>query len=153
MAADRAVTTPSSVGADAATTPPEATVPSPSTAADTTPGCWALPVLRWVLRLQRRALLGWGVAMAAVSAIYVSFWPAMGDTGEMQALVDSMPEALVTAMGYDAIGIPAGYLESTVYACSPRSCCWCSRWRLGSPARRREEEAGSSSSRPPPRRA
>ncbi len=76
----------------------------------------ALPVLRWVLRVHRRALLGWGLALAAVTALYVSFWPAMGDTAEMQALVDSMPEAVVTALGYDAIGSPAGYLESTVYA-------------------------------------
>jgi ABC-2 type transport system permease protein len=79
------------------------------------PSPGAFPVLRWVLRVQRRALIGWGVALGLVTALYVSFWPAMGDTQEMQALVDSMPEALVTAMGYDAIGSPAGYLESTVY--------------------------------------
>lgn len=74
-----------------------------------------LPVLRWVLRQQRRALVGWALAMAGVSAIYVSFYPLMGDTGELQALIDGMPEALVVAMGYDAIGTPAGYLESTIY--------------------------------------
>ena len=76
----------------------------------------AVPVLRWVVRTHLRTWLGWGVVLAAVSALYISFWPAMGDNQEMQALVDGMPEALVTAMGYDAIGSPAGYLESTVYA-------------------------------------
>ncbi|MFO7961079.1 MAG: ABC transporter permease subunit [Nitriliruptoraceae bacterium] len=80
------------------------------------PTAVSLPVLRWVLRVQRRALIGWGVALGLVTALYVSFWPAMGETQEMQALIDSMPEALVTAMGYDAISSPAGYLESTVYA-------------------------------------
>lgn len=76
----------------------------------------AAPVLRWTVRTHLRTWLGWGVVLAAVSALYISFWPAMGDNQEMQALVDGMPEALVTAMGYDAIGSPTGYLESTVYA-------------------------------------
>jgi ABC-2 type transport system permease protein len=75
-----------------------------------------LPVLAAVLRERRRSLVGWAVALAAVCGIYVSFWPAMGEGAEMQALIDSMPEGLVTAMGYDGIGTPAGYLESTVFA-------------------------------------
>ena len=90
--------------------------PAPTATSPVPPTVAAAPVLRWALRLQLRGLLGWGVALGAVTALYVSFWPAMGETAEMQALVDSMPEALVTAMGYDAIGTPAGYLESTVYA-------------------------------------
>lgn len=120
MAADRTLTdqsttSPSSSAADAEASGPDrsrrtsrAHVPMPTAV--------SLPVLRWVLRVQRRALIGWGVALGLVTALYVSFWPAMGETQEMQALIDSMPEALVTAMGYDAISSPAGYLESTVYA-------------------------------------
>lgn len=73
-----------------------------------------LPVTTGVLRDQRRSLAVWSLALAAVSAMYIAFWPAM-DTGDIQALVDSMPEGLRTAMGYDAIGTPAGYLTSTVY--------------------------------------
>ena len=142
MAADRTVTGSSTAGPDATTPSVSATSPSSTSSSSpraggdapassppggaqgiagarppvSLPSAGAFPVLRWVLRLQRRALLGWGIALAAVTAMYVSFWPAMGETAEMQALVDSMPEALVTAMGYDAIGSPAGYLESTVYA-------------------------------------
>jgi ABC-2 type transport system permease protein len=56
----------------------------------------------------------WTVAVAAVSAIYASFYTVM-DTGELESLVEGMPEGLVTALGYDAIGSPAGYLESTVF--------------------------------------
>ena len=74
-----------------------------------------ITVLRWVLRQHRRALIGWTVAVAVVCGIYVSFWPAMGDAGELDALIEGMPEGLVAAMGYDAIGTPAGYLESTVF--------------------------------------
>jgi ABC-2 type transport system permease protein len=73
-----------------------------------------LPVTTGVLRDQRRSLVVWSLALAAVSAMYIAFWPAM-DTGDIQALVDSLPEGLRTAMGYDAIGTPAGYLTSTVY--------------------------------------
>lgn len=69
-----------------------------------------------ILRDMRRSLVFWSLALAAVCAIYVGFWPAMGDGAEMQALVENMPEALVQALGYDAIGTPEGYLESTVFA-------------------------------------
>ncbi len=87
----------------------------PSAATGTAGVASGLPVLRWVLRQQRRALLGWSLALAAVSAIYVSFYPLMGDSGELEALIEGLPEAMVIAMGYDAIGSAAGYLESTVY--------------------------------------
>lgn len=93
-----------------------ASSPAPSADAATAAGvATGLPVLRWVLRQQRRALLGWALSMAAVCAIYVSFYPLMGDSGELEALIAGLPEGLVVAMGYDAIGTAAGYLESTVY--------------------------------------
>jgi ABC-2 type transport system permease protein len=93
-------------------------------AADTTtrPGTEAparatsgLPVTSWVLRQQRRAMIGWSLALAAVSAIYVAFYPAMGGE-EMAELIETMPPSLVQALGYEGIGTPAGYLESTVYS-------------------------------------
>ena len=74
-----------------------------------------LPVTRGVLRGQRRALIGWGIAMVVVPVMYTSFYPSMGGGEEMQALLDQMPEGLITALGYDAIGSAAGYVQSTVY--------------------------------------
>lgn len=74
-----------------------------------------MPITRGVLQAQRRSLVLWGLAVAAVAAIYVSFYPVMGDGAEMQALIDNMPEGLVTALGYDQIGTAGGYLSSTVY--------------------------------------
>lgn len=74
-----------------------------------------LPITRGVLHTQRRSLVLWSLAVAAVAAIYVSVYPAMGDGAEMQAMIDNMPEGLVTALGYDQIGSPGGYLSSTVY--------------------------------------
>lgn len=75
----------------------------------------ALPVTAGVLRDQRRGLLLWGIAVAAVSAMYVGFWPSMGEGAEIEAFVENMPEGLVQALGYDQIATPAGYLRSTVY--------------------------------------
>jgi ABC-2 type transport system permease protein len=71
-------------------------------------------VFAWALRQNRRALVLWSVAIAAVSAMYASFFPMM-DGPEMESLVEGMPEGLVAALGYDRLGTAAGYLESTVY--------------------------------------
>ncbi len=71
-------------------------------------------VLGWVLRQQRRSLLLWALAVAAVSAIYASFYDVM-DMGDLEAIVSGMPDGLVAALGYDQIGTAAGYLESTIY--------------------------------------
>lgn len=73
------------------------------------------PVLAGVMTDQRRSLTLWGVALAAVSAIYISFYPAMGGGEELQSMIASMPEGMVTALGYDQIGTAGGYISSTVY--------------------------------------
>lgn len=70
--------------------------------------------VRWQLSRQRRALIGWAVALAAVAGIYIPFYPAMGGP-ELQSLVDALPRDLVSALGYDRIGTPEGYLTSTVF--------------------------------------
>jgi ABC-2 type transport system permease protein len=67
------------------------------------------------LRDQRRGLALWALALAAVTSIYVSFYPAMGDASDIQAFVANLPEGIVQAMGYDDMASPAGYLRSTVY--------------------------------------
>jgi ABC-2 type transport system permease protein len=73
-----------------------------------------LPVLTGVLREQRRSLVFWSIALAAVSAMYIAFYPSIGGSG-MEEMIASMPEELVVAMGYDRIGSAAGYMTSTVY--------------------------------------
>jgi ABC-2 type transport system permease protein len=70
--------------------------------------------IRWQLARRRRSMLGWSVALAAVAGIYVPFYPAMGGS-ELQAIVDTLPPDLISAMGYDRIGTPEGYLTSTVF--------------------------------------
>jgi len=70
--------------------------------------------IRWQLARSRRALAGWALALAAVAGIYIPFYPAMGGA-ELQALIDGLPRELVSALGYDRIGSPEGYLTSTVF--------------------------------------
>lgn len=70
--------------------------------------------VRWQLARHRRGLIGWAIALGAVAGIYIPFYPAMGG-GDLQALVDTLPADLVSALGYDRIGTPEGYLTSTVF--------------------------------------
>ncbi|GGI07674.1 ABC transporter permease subunit [Egicoccus halophilus] len=87
----------------------------PRTGADATDTAPPLAVLRGVLRDRRRSLLLWSVALAAITAVYVSFYPAMGEGADLDVFVENLPEGLVSALGYDQIGTSGGYLGSTVF--------------------------------------
>jgi len=69
----------------------------------------------WVLRQERRSIAVWGATTAAVSGFYAVFWGFFADLDDLTALIDSLPEGLAVAMGYDEIGTAVGYLESAVY--------------------------------------
>lgn len=73
-----------------------------------------LPVLTGIVRDQRRTLTLWSLALAAVSAMYIAFYPSIGESA-MDEMIASMPEDLVVALGYERIGSAAGYITSTVY--------------------------------------
>lgn len=75
----------------------------------------AMPVLAGVLREQRRSLIVWSIALFAISAFYISFYPSIGSTTAMQEMIDSMPSGVVEALGYDQITSAAGYIGATVY--------------------------------------
>jgi ABC-2 type transport system permease protein len=73
-----------------------------------------LPVFADVVQRHARSLVLWGCALAAISAMYLSFYPSMGGDA-MDSLVADLPENLVTALGYDMIGTAGGWVTSTVY--------------------------------------
>ena len=73
-------------------------------------------VLRGVLHDRRRSLVLWSIAIVAITGVYVSFYPAMGDGADLAGLVEGMPEGLVSALGYEDLGSVAGYLHGTVFA-------------------------------------
>jgi ABC-2 type transport system permease protein len=72
------------------------------------------PVTGWVMAGRRRSLILWGIAMAAVAALYTAMYPAMGGA-EMARMTEELPEGMVKAFGYEEIGTAAGYIGSTVY--------------------------------------
>jgi ABC-2 type transport system permease protein len=74
----------------------------------------SLPILRQLLHNRRRALAIWAFAISAVSAMYAGMYPMMEDI-DMQAMIDSLPPAMVEALGYDELGSAAGYIGSAVY--------------------------------------
>lgn len=96
----------------AARTPAPAPAPAGQDAARADGTRW--PVTRWVLREQRRSLVLWAVSLAAITAMYLAFYPSMA-TDEMEAVMQGLPEALMSVMGWDRIATGSGYLESTIY--------------------------------------
>lgn len=73
-----------------------------------------VPVTKEIMRVSRRALLLWALALAGVAGLYVGVYPAIGGM-DLQSLVEGLPEGMVEALGYDQIGTAAGYISSTVY--------------------------------------
>lgn len=71
--------------------------------------------VRWQVARTWRGLVGWAVALAAISAVYVAFYPAIG-ADQLQSMVDVLPPELAQALGYDRLGSAAGYVTSTVFA-------------------------------------
>ncbi|MGI9595279.1 MAG: ABC transporter permease [Acidimicrobiales bacterium] len=72
------------------------------------------PIYSSVVGRQGRSLLAWGLALAAISAMYLGFYPSMGGDA-MDDLVADLPDEMVTALGYDTIGTAGGWVTSTVY--------------------------------------
>ncbi len=73
-----------------------------------------VPIFVAAVTGRSRSLLAWGLALAAISAMYISFYPSMGG-GAMDDLVADLPEEMVTALGYDTIGTAGGWVTGTVY--------------------------------------
>ena len=62
----------------------------------------------------RRSLLAWTLAVAAVAAMYASFWPTV-NTPDMQKAMASYPQGMLEALNYDDLATAAGYVGSSVY--------------------------------------
>lgn len=76
-------------------------------------------LVRRTLRHDRRAVLGWCIAVAAAIAVYVPWYPLLSEDADMREFlkdfVDATPEGLVAAMGWTDLTTGAGYLNATVY--------------------------------------
>jgi ABC-2 type transport system permease protein len=62
----------------------------------------------------RHSLFGWTLAVAAVAAMYASFWPTVNNP-DMQKAMASYPEGVLEAFNYNDLASAAGYVGSSVY--------------------------------------
>lgn len=71
-----------------------------------------LPVVRRTLRESWRGLIGWSTGIIATLALYLPLYPSLAGP-DLQTLVDSLPDALIQALGYDQIATGAGYTQAS----------------------------------------
>jgi ABC-2 type transport system permease protein len=63
---------------------------------------------------ERRGILVWAIGIVAVGCFYAAFFPAI-NTPDVAAMMDAMAPELMEALGFTAVGTPAGYLGSTTF--------------------------------------
>lgn len=74
-----------------------------------------LPLYRRSLGESWRSLIGWSLGFLAALLLYVPLFSSIGGNPDMQALLDSLPPAMISALGYGAIATGAGYVSATFY--------------------------------------
>ena len=74
-------------------------------------------VLLKTLRDQRRTFLWWSAGLSAVNALIIILYPSVEDVSELDAIMESMPEALARLFMGDVVNLtsPEGYLNSQLF--------------------------------------
>jgi ABC-2 type transport system permease protein len=68
------------------------------------------------LRDQRRALVGWGIGLASLAAMYAAFYPSIkASAADLAGYMERLPEAFRNVVGGD-FTTPAGYLRSETFS-------------------------------------
>ncbi|HZD37756.1 MAG TPA: ABC transporter permease subunit [Actinomycetes bacterium] len=62
----------------------------------------------------RRSLLGWGIGFGLVTLLYAAYYPTLRSS-DVNALLDSYPQALKEAFNLTDFSSAAGYLNSSVF--------------------------------------
>jgi ABC-2 type transport system permease protein len=69
------------------------------------------------LRDQKRALVGWGVGIATMSAMYVAFYPTIHrSAATFDKYFASLPDSVKQIIGSNGFTSPAGYLRSEIFS-------------------------------------
>ena len=71
-----------------------------------------LAVTRRGLSESWRGVLGWSAAIVGMLVVYLPLYPSLAGP-DLQALIDSLPEALIQTLGYDQIATGAGYTQAS----------------------------------------
>ena len=67
-------------------------------------------------RDQRRGVIGWGIAVAAVVLMYSSFFPSIEESAaDLQAYLDNLPEAIRNLVAAEDYSSPVGYLQAEFF--------------------------------------
>ncbi|GLI25830.1 hypothetical protein ARHIZOSPH14_00720 [Agromyces rhizosphaerae] len=74
-----------------------------------------LALFRRVFAGSWRGLIGWIVGISGALLLYLPLYSSFGANGEMDAIIDTLPDALVKSMGYDQLGTGAGYAQGTFF--------------------------------------
>jgi ABC-2 type transport system permease protein len=68
------------------------------------------------LRAQRRAVIGWGIGLAAVATMYAAFYPSITQSAsQLESYLQNLPDAVRNLIGTDYTS-PAGYLRAELFA-------------------------------------
>lgn len=67
------------------------------------------------LRLRRRAMIGWSIALVLLSLMMLAFYPAVRDQPGLDEMMLAIPEEMRPMLGALDMTSPAGYLSSQLY--------------------------------------
>jgi ABC-2 type transport system permease protein len=73
-----------------------------------------LEISRKALWDQRKNLFGWAIGLAGATFIYTGVYGVFDPT-EFDTIMDSLPDTMIQAFGWENMASPSGYLGSTVY--------------------------------------
>lgn len=74
-----------------------------------------LPVFRRTVADSWRSLIAWSLGVAAALFMYLPLFPSIGGNGQMQQVIDSLPQELVKTLGYEQIASGPGYVQGTFF--------------------------------------
>ena len=74
-----------------------------------------LPLFRRALVDQWRSTAAWTVGLAAAILLYLPLYPSIGNSPEMQDMVNALPPELTKALNYDQIASGPGYTQATIF--------------------------------------
>lgn len=71
---------------------------------------------RQTMRMERRALVGWSLATAALVGAVLAFWPSIGGSSGVAKTFEGLPPSVQAAAGLEDIGTAAGYLQGQLFS-------------------------------------
>lgn len=74
-----------------------------------------LPLFRRALLDHWRSTVAWAVGLAAAILLYLPLFPSLGNSAEMQNMIDALPPEMTRALNYDQIASGPGYTQATIF--------------------------------------